>query len=124
MNCLPSSSFAIVRQFSNQCATLLSKNGRPLLQVVAFGTVRVVHCTFRCVPISILEFVSDFDIRISDFYSYRSAATGSSLEADQAGAKPEINPVITDTTTLMKTRPNEKWIGNDGNAAAMLMQMA
>ena len=49
-------------------------------------------------------------------YSYRSAVTGSSREADQAGAKPEIKPVRTETIMLTRTRPSENWIGNDGKA--------
>jgi len=40
-------------------------------------------------------------------YSYRNAATGSSLDAVHAGANPEINPVSTETTMLMTTNPVE-----------------
>src|SRR5436305_10461091 len=49
-------------------------------------------------------------------YSYRNATTGSRCEAVHAGAKPEISPVATDTVMLAKTRPREKWIGNEGKA--------
>ena len=48
-----------------------------------------------------------FDFRISNFYSYRSAVTGSKRDAVQAGAKPEIKPVSTDTTMLVTTSPSE-----------------
>ena len=40
-------------------------------------------------------------------YSYLSAVTGSNREADHAGAKPETNPVSTETIMLVTTKPNE-----------------
>ena len=40
-------------------------------------------------------------------HSYRSAVTGSKRDAVQAGANPEMSPVITDTITLAKTSPTE-----------------
>src|SRR5439155_27035095 len=49
-------------------------------------------------------------------YSYLSATTGSRREAVHAGAKPEARPVATETIMLAKTRPREKWIGNEGKA--------
>src|SRR5262249_4240495 len=49
-------------------------------------------------------------------YSYLSAATGSSREADQAGAKPENKPVRIETAILTRTRPSENRIGKEGNA--------
>src|SRR5205814_38675 len=52
-------------------------------------------------------------------HSYRSAATGSRREADQAGAKPENKPVRIETAILTRTRPSENWIGKEGNAWPM-----
>src|SRR3954470_7370114 len=49
-------------------------------------------------------------------HSYLSAVTGSSREADQAGAKPENSPVMIETTMLVMTRPRENLMGNDGAA--------
>jgi len=52
-------------------------------------------------------------------YSYLSAATGSSREADQAGAKPENKPVRIETAILTITRPRENSMGKEGNALAI-----
>src|SRR6476620_1224948 len=60
-----------------------------------------------------------FEIGMSKFYSYLRAVTGSSREALQAGAVPEINPVRTDTIMLATTKPNEKRIGKEGKAFAI-----
>jgi hypothetical protein len=49
-------------------------------------------------------------------HSYLSAATGSSREADHAGAKPENKPVRIETAMLTRTRPSEKRIGKEGKA--------
>src|SRR6266404_697015 len=57
-------------------------------------------------------------------YSYRSAVTGSKREADQAGAKPETNPVKMETNIPISTRPNENWTGNEGKAVAMAKHIA
>src|SRR5437660_303968 len=43
-----------------------------------------------------------------DPYSYQGAATGSSREADHAGAKPDTIPVIGETMTLAMTNPKLK----------------
>jgi hypothetical protein len=52
-------------------------------------------------------------------HSYLSAATGSSREADHAGAKPENRPVRIETAILTATRLSENRIGKDGNACPM-----
>jgi hypothetical protein len=52
-------------------------------------------------------------------HSYLSAATGSKRDADQAGAKPENNPVKIETAILTITRPTENWMGKEGNALAI-----
>src|SRR5437899_7999176 len=64
------------------------------------------------------------EARISNFHSYRSAVTGSNRDAVQAGANPEINPVIIDTTMLMTTNPVEHWIGKDGKEMPMRNHIA
>ena len=56
-------------------------------------------------------------------HSYLSAATGSSREADQAGAKPENKPVRIETAILTRTRLSENWIGKDGNTCPMPVHM-
>ena len=49
-----------------------------------------------------------FVIRASPFsHSYRSAVTGSKRDAVQAGAKPEMSPVMTETIMLAMTSPTE-----------------
>src|SRR5881398_2461860 len=45
---------------------------------------------------------------IVDPYAYLSAATGSSRDADHAGAKPDTSPVIAETMTLAMTNPKLK----------------
>src|SRR3954463_1282779 len=45
--------------------------------------------------------------RLEESYSYLSAVTGSSLDADQAGANPDTSPVKTDTNIPIRTRPTE-----------------
>jgi hypothetical protein len=57
-------------------------------------------------------------------HSYRNAVTGSSRDAVHAGANPEINPVMTDTTMLITTNPVENWVGKDGKAMPMRKHMA
>src|SRR5205809_594235 len=107
MNCFRSSIFAIVLGtcFTNARLAFANWNVR-FLQI---GRLRII-ATWHCCR---LEF------RYSDFefcYSYLSAVTGSSLEALQAGAKPESSPVRTETSMLARTSPKENWIGNDGKA--------
>src|SRR5689334_22355245 len=55
---------------------------------------------------------------MTDNYSYRSASMGSSRAALMAGRMPDRMPVMVETIRPRNTRPNEKVIGNDGNAAA------
>src|SRR4029450_11453409 len=52
----------------------------------------------------------------SNHHSYRSAVTGSSRDAVQAGANPENKPVSIETIILTNTRPTEKLIGKEGKA--------